>query len=161
MSFVSSIPCSLVQLDFPTRDLWMMKAKKSRQGGSNPRSTAYEAVALPLGHTGFVGQARKNKKLRGPGIEPGSTAWKAAMLTITPATLTLSETVAGVGFACNPVKPRFPQVKTNKSRAPGGTRTRNLCLRRAAPYPLGHRSAAQCKSAKHLWVVVFQSSMAV
>ena len=27
------------------------------------------------------------KKLRGPGIEPGSTAWKAAMLTITPATL--------------------------------------------------------------------------
>ncbi len=28
-----------------------------------------------------------NKKVRGPGIEPGSTAWKAAMLTITPATL--------------------------------------------------------------------------
>ena len=26
------------------------------------------------------------KKLRGPGIEPGSTAWKAAMLTVTPAT---------------------------------------------------------------------------
>ena len=26
------------------------------------------------------------KKVRGPGIEPGSTAWKAAMLTITPAT---------------------------------------------------------------------------
>ncbi len=26
---------------------------KSRQGGSNPRSTAYEAVALPLGHTGI------------------------------------------------------------------------------------------------------------
>ena len=25
--------------------------------------------------------------MRGPGIEPGSTAWKAAMLTITPATL--------------------------------------------------------------------------
>ena len=25
-------------------------------------------------------------KMRGPGIEPGSTAWKAAMLTITPAT---------------------------------------------------------------------------
>ena len=24
--------------------------------------------------------------MRGPGIEPGSTAWKAAMLTITPAT---------------------------------------------------------------------------
>ena len=27
------------------------------------------------------------KNMRGPGIEPGSTAWKAAMLTITPATL--------------------------------------------------------------------------
>ena len=26
------------------------------------------------------------KRLRGPGIEPGSTAWKATMLTITPAT---------------------------------------------------------------------------
>lgn len=26
--------------------------KQSRQRGSNPRSTAYEAVALPLGHTG-------------------------------------------------------------------------------------------------------------
>ena len=30
---------------------------------------------------------KKKKNLRGPGIEPGSTAWKAAMLTITPATL--------------------------------------------------------------------------
>ena len=30
------------------------------------------------------------KTVRGPGIEPGSTAWKAAMLTITPATLTHS-----------------------------------------------------------------------
>jgi hypothetical protein len=28
--------------------------KNSRQGGSNPRSTAYEAVALPLGHIGFT-----------------------------------------------------------------------------------------------------------
>ena len=27
--------------------------------------------------------------------------------------------------------------------APGGTRTRNLCLRRAAPYPLGHKSCNQ------------------
>jgi hypothetical protein len=30
-------------------------------------------------------QNTKNKKVRGPGIEPGSTAWKATMLTITPA----------------------------------------------------------------------------
>ena len=32
---------------------------------------------------------KKKKELRGPGIEPGSTAWKAAMLTITPAALSL------------------------------------------------------------------------
>ena len=37
-----------------------------------------------------VGVGQKTKKeLRGPGIEPGSTAWKAAMLTITPAALSL------------------------------------------------------------------------
>jgi hypothetical protein len=29
----------------------------------------------------------QNKSVRRPGIEPGSTAWKATMLTITPATL--------------------------------------------------------------------------
>ena len=29
----------------------------------------------------------QNKTLRRPGIEPGSTAWKAAMLTIIPPTL--------------------------------------------------------------------------
>ena len=29
----------------------------------------------------------KRKKLRQPGIEPGSSAWKAPMLTITPLTL--------------------------------------------------------------------------
>jgi hypothetical protein len=28
----------------------------------------------------------RNKNLRQPGIEPGSTAWKAAMLTIIPLT---------------------------------------------------------------------------
>ena len=31
--------------------------------------------------------AAKNEKVRRPGIEPGSTAWKAAMLTIIPPTL--------------------------------------------------------------------------
>ena len=30
------------------------------------------------------------KKMRRPGIEPGSTAWKATMLTITPATRLMS-----------------------------------------------------------------------
>ena len=37
----------------------------SRQGGSNPRSTAYEAVALPLGHTGFNIHTRgESRRLR-------------------------------------------------------------------------------------------------
>ncbi len=29
----------------------------------------------------------EEKKLRWPGVEPGSTAWKATMLTVTPPTL--------------------------------------------------------------------------
>ena len=37
------------------------------------------------------------QKLRRPGIEPGSTAWKAAMLTIIPPTLT-SVKVENVSF---------------------------------------------------------------
>ena len=37
------------------------KKKTSRQGGSNPRSTAYEAVALPLGHTGSSVPGGKKK----------------------------------------------------------------------------------------------------
>jgi hypothetical protein len=36
--------------------------------------------------------------MRGPGIEPGSTAWKATMLTITPATLS---TVGGGVNICS------------------------------------------------------------
>ena len=50
---VGSIPtdCIIFVLVLGTR-------KKSRQGGSNPRSTAYEAVALPLGHTGLTNKKR-------------------------------------------------------------------------------------------------------
>jgi hypothetical protein len=33
------------------------------------------------------GMGQRRKKMRRPGIEPGSTAWKAAMLTIIPPTL--------------------------------------------------------------------------
>jgi hypothetical protein len=36
----------------------MKRKSVSRQGGSNPRSTAYEAVALPLGHTGCCSKSR-------------------------------------------------------------------------------------------------------
>ena len=30
---------------------------------------------------------KEKKKVRRPGVEPGSTAWKATMLTVTPPTL--------------------------------------------------------------------------
>ena len=38
-------------------------------------------------------QQQRKKNMRGPGIEPGSTAWKATMLTITPATLLLFQQI--------------------------------------------------------------------
>ena len=41
----------------------------------------------------FKFSKKKDKKLRQPGIEPGSTAWKAAMLTIIPLTLGVGEDV--------------------------------------------------------------------
>lgn len=44
-------------------------------GGSTPSALNFVAI-----------YTRVDKKMRGPGIEPGSTAWKATMLTITPAT---------------------------------------------------------------------------
>ena len=34
----------------------------------------------------FFQMIQSNKNMRRPGIEPGSTAWKAAMLTIIPPT---------------------------------------------------------------------------
>ena len=34
--------------------------------------------------------------MRRPGIEPGTTAWKAAMLTITPSTLDVGKREIGV-----------------------------------------------------------------
>mgnify|MGYP007048339789 CR=1 FL=1 len=40
-----------------------------------------------------TGEREREKFMRRPGIEPGSTAWKAAMLTIIPPTLTYQ-------FAC-------------------------------------------------------------
>ena len=38
----------------------------------------------------------KTKKVRQPGIEPGSIAWKATMLTFTPPTLLSKATTQGV-----------------------------------------------------------------
>ena len=57
--------------------------------------------------------------MRGPGIEPGSTAWKATMLTITPATL-----------------PRLTHEKSKqKDCILRGSNSRGLC-------PLGLKSSA-------------------
>ena len=39
--------------------------------------------------------------MRGPGIEPGSTAWKATMLTITPATLSMLQITAAMSMYGN------------------------------------------------------------
>ena len=58
-------------------------------------TTVTVGAPYPLGltglHSSWMAQSGAfffdDKKVRGPGIEPGSTAWKAAMLTITPATL--------------------------------------------------------------------------
>ena len=54
-------------------------------------------ATLPIGRGGkkkseqrlhlIINVKMEGKKLRRPGIEPGSTAWKATMLTITPPTL--------------------------------------------------------------------------
>ena len=38
---------------------------------------------------GEIGSGKKNE-VRRPGVEPGSTAWKATMLTVTPPTLLAS-----------------------------------------------------------------------
>ena len=43
-------------LSFTDETTRQSKKVRSRQRGSNPRSTAYEAVALPLGHTGCCDQ---------------------------------------------------------------------------------------------------------
>lgn len=50
------------------------------------------------------------KKVRQPGVEPGSTAWKATMLTVTPLTLLvlLCENIPDISsakFLCNFNKP--------------------------------------------------------
>lgn len=75
----------------------------------------------------------KKIKMRGPGIEPGSTAWKATMLTITPATLTYGPAI--------PSGPKNPLTSTNpfwfkKSQCNlRGSNSRGLC-------PLGLKSSA-------------------
>jgi hypothetical protein len=57
--------------------------KKSLQGGSNSRSTAYEAVALPLGHTGNVFSCRRQPKeeYSGRGLNSRPSACKADVIT--------------------------------------------------------------------------------
>ena len=44
-------------------------------------------VALRSVHATADGEAERKNHVRRPGVEPGSTAWKATMLTVTPPTL--------------------------------------------------------------------------
>ena len=55
-----------------------------RCGRSNPGSNPGHG----MDNFFFFLKLKNLQKLRRPGIEPGSTAWKAAMLTIIPPTLT-------------------------------------------------------------------------
>ena len=51
------------------------------------KTESVNGVFFKKGGHGFDWPKIQNKTLRRPGIEPGSTAWKAAMLTIIPPTL--------------------------------------------------------------------------
>ena len=61
-----------------------------------------------------TGKERKKTLLRWPGIEPGSTAWKAAMLTTIPPTPAYKRlparhsTAALAGLSCRGALPRLP-----------------------------------------------------
>ena len=59
--------------------------------------------------------SQSSKKLRWPGIEPGSNAWKASMLTITPPTL-------GIKSFLEQFQSTFPSI-LDTGPQPGPTRT--------------------------------------
>ena len=65
--------------------------------------------------------------VRLPGIEPGSSAWEAPMITITLQALT----------APGGRRAREPKRTQNKNNIPGGTRTPNLLIRSQTPCPIG------------------------
>ena len=84
--------------------------------------------------------------MRGPGIEPGSTAWKAAMLTITPATLFdkivtasvaqwIEHQTSNLGIAGVQVP---PEVLFCQKSSRSETRTHNLPVNSRARYRLRH-----------------------
>lgn len=69
--------------------------------------------------TGAVG---KRNGMRQPGVEPGSTAWKATMLTATPLSLLESESGTNVSHSVGPVAARKKPVgcrELTSSRPPG------------------------------------------
>ena len=81
------------------------------------------------------------KRLRGPGIEPGSTAWKATMLTITPATPTISVQARG----CPPFQTHPWSVTTPPVVVEGKNGVSHCILRGSNPRglcPLGLKSSA-------------------
>ena len=71
--------------------------------------------------------------LRLPGIEPGSSAWEAPMMTITLQALKVLLMRAALREG--------EKVSTRRAKGcviPEGTRTPNLRLRKPTPYPFGH-----------------------
>ena len=93
-------------------------------GVSIPVPRACKARTLPIE---LMPRARP---LRLPGIEPGSSAWEAPMITITLQAL-CTVPVTGVSGQGQEVK-----IK-NKINIPGGTRTPNLLIRSQTPCPIG------------------------
>ncbi|GFX95702.1 hypothetical protein TNCV_4886281 [Trichonephila clavipes] len=86
---------------------------------------------------------RQNRSLRRPGVEPGSTAWKAAMLTVIPPTLREKRNQRPIQTKCNAFRNRkriFGRIVCRPSifakclgcRIEGG---KNRCLRRPGVEP--------------------------
>ena len=72
----------------------------------------------------------QNAAVRLPGIEPGSSAWEAPMITITLQALCPKPVRREVSL-----RPRDLTLK--QKNIPGGTRTPNLLIRSQTPCPIG------------------------
>ena len=81
--------------------------------------------------------------MRLPGIEPGSSAWEAPMITITlqapdiqPGNRCGSAARSGLAAVA------FGHHQKQKMLVPGGTRTPNLLIRSQTPCPIGPQGHA-------------------
>ena len=107
--------------------MFVEKAKKQWSiGVSIPVPRACKARTLP------IELMPQKLVVRLPGIEPGSSAWEAPMITIT----LQAPLEAADGVAHRPKKP--PRAERKKGNViPDGTRTHNLRLRKPTPCPFG------------------------